>query len=78
MTGSADVRIDRRAVAVMCGDNGVVREGVTQTGQAVTAQVTENIAKGISSVCLMAKAAKADVFCSGSWRRGGVRNVTAD
>ena len=25
MTGSADVRIDRRAVAVMCGDNGVVR-----------------------------------------------------
>ncbi len=64
MTGSADVRIDRRAVAVMCGDNGVVREGVTQTGQAVTAQVTENIAKGISSVCLMAKAAKADVFAA--------------
>ncbi len=64
MTGSADIRIGCRAVAVMCGDNGVVRQGVTQTGQEVTARVAENIAAGISSVCLMARAAGAEVFAA--------------
>ena len=39
MTGSADVDISKRAVVVMCADNGVVAQGVTQTGQEVTAIV---------------------------------------
>lgn len=43
---TADVDVSRRAVIVMCADNGVVAEGVTQTGQEVTAIVTENLAKG--------------------------------
>lgn len=64
MTGSPDISLKRRAVAVMCGDNGVVREGVTQTGWEVTARVAENIAAGISSVCLMAGTAGADVFAA--------------
>lgn len=62
MTGTADVRNDRRAVAVMCADNGVVAEGVTQTGQEITALVAETIAEHRSAVCLMAQAAGADVF----------------
>lgn len=62
MTGNIDVRADRRAVAVMCADNGVVAEGVTQTGQEITALVAENIAEDRSSVCMMARAARADVF----------------
>ena len=33
MTGNADVRLDKKALIVMCADNGVVEEGVTQTGQ---------------------------------------------
>ena len=36
MTGSADVDISKRAVVVMCADNGVVAQGVTQTGQELT------------------------------------------
>ena len=32
ITGSADVRLDKRALVAMCADNGVVEEGVTQTG----------------------------------------------
>lgn len=44
MTGTPDVKIRRKAVAVMCGDHGVVAEGVTQTGQEVTALVAEHIA----------------------------------
>ena len=62
MTGDADVKADRRAVAVMCADNGVVGEGVTQTGQEITALVAENIASHRSAVCLMAQTAGADVF----------------
>ncbi len=58
---SADADISRRTVIVMCADNGVVRKGVTQTGQEVTAIVTENIARGDTSVCRMARIACADV-----------------
>lgn len=61
ITGSADIDLSRRAVVVMCADNGVVEEGVTQTGQEVTAIVTENMSAGDASVCAMARTAKADV-----------------
>ena len=62
MTGSADVDISKRAVVAMCADNGVVAEGVTQCGQEVTATVAENMGRGESTVCLMAKQLGMDVF----------------
>ena len=62
MTGSPDVDLSRRAVVAMCADNGVVAEGVTQTGQEVTAVVTENMSTGDSSVCHMARLAGAEVI----------------
>ena len=46
----------------MCADNGIVEEGVTQTGQEVTAVVSCNMADGISSVCKMADYAYAEVI----------------
>lgn len=61
ITGDSAVEIDNRAVVVMCADNGVVAQGVTQTDQAVTAIVTENMAKGTTSVCAMARVAGAKV-----------------
>ena len=61
MTGSPDVDLSRRAVVVMCADNGVVAEGVTQTGQEVTAIVAENMSTGDTSVCAMSRAAGAEV-----------------
>lgn len=54
--------ISKRAVIVFCADNGVVAQGVTQCGQEVTAIVTENLNKGISSVCLMAETINVDVI----------------
>lgn len=57
-----NVQIDRRAVIIMCSDNGVVEEGVTQTDNQVTAIVTENFAKGIASVNRMALVGHADVI----------------
>ena len=61
MTGSPDVDLSRRAVVVMCADNGVVARGVTQTGQEVTAIVAENMSSGDTSVCAMSRAAGAEV-----------------
>ena len=62
LTGSADVDIATRAVLVLCADNGVVCEGVTQTDASVTAVMAGEISRKHSSVCRMAASAGADVF----------------
>lgn len=54
--------VSRRALLILCGDHGVVKEGVTQTDSGVTKIVSENFAKGKSTVNYMAKSAKVDVF----------------
>lgn len=54
--------LSKRALVIMCGDHGVVKEGVTQTGSDVTKIVSENFAKGCSTVNIMAKSAKTDVY----------------
>ena len=56
------VNLEKKAVVICCGDNGIVEEGVTQTGQEVTGIVTQNFTKGESCVCLMAKQAGAAVL----------------
>lgn len=61
LTGSADIDLSRRAVLVLCADNGVVAQGVTQAPSSVTAVVTENLGKGRTSVCRMAAAARCAV-----------------
>ncbi|MGN0343305.1 MAG: nicotinate-nucleotide--dimethylbenzimidazole phosphoribosyltransferase [Roseburia sp.] len=60
--GTTEVRVTKRAVITMCADNGIVAEGVSQSGQEVTAIVAANMARGISSVCRMAHLAGADVI----------------
>ena len=62
LTGDPRVKLGKRAVLVFCADNGVVAEGVTQTGQEVTALVAGNMVKHDSSVCRMAAVAGAEVF----------------
>lgn len=59
---TVNVDISKKAVAIMCADNGVVEEGVTQAPNEVTAIVTENFANCKTSVCHMANVAGADVF----------------
>ena len=60
--GTQNIDISKRCVLVMCADNGVVQEGVTQTTAEVTAIVTENFSKGDTSVCAMARYVGADVI----------------
>ncbi|MDO5156697.1 MAG: nicotinate-nucleotide--dimethylbenzimidazole phosphoribosyltransferase [Eubacteriales bacterium] len=60
--GREQVQVSRRAVIVMCADNGVVEERVSQSGQDVTAAVTRFMGVGQTSVGKMGKVAKADII----------------
>ena len=61
LTGTARLDFSCRAVLVLCADNGVVAQGVSQTGQSVTRAVAQNLAARRTSVCQMAKTVCCDV-----------------
>ncbi len=54
---TADYEIRKKGFVVMCADNGVVAESVSQSGQEVTAIVAENFTRRATSTCLMAELA---------------------
>lgn len=54
--------ISRKAVIIMCADNGIVEEGISQSGQEVTHAVAREMAGGISSVGKMAAVIGADTI----------------
>ena len=60
--GSPQIDIGKKAVLIFCADNGIVEEGVSQSGQEVTAAVAEEMGKGISSVGKMAAWVGADTI----------------
>lgn len=62
ITGNPQVRLDKRAVVVMCGDHGVVAEGVTQSGSEVTHIVARAMAKGDGNINSLAEVYHANVF----------------
>lgn len=62
ITGNENVRIDKRCAVIMCADNGVVAEGVTQTGSEVTAIVADAIAEGTSNISRMADTFNTEVI----------------
>ncbi|MBQ2099715.1 MAG: nicotinate-nucleotide--dimethylbenzimidazole phosphoribosyltransferase [Lachnospiraceae bacterium] len=51
----------RAKLLVCCADNGIVEEGVSQSGQEITAICAESIGGGRSSVAIMAKEAGVEV-----------------
>lgn len=62
ITGKSRINIGKKALVVMCADNGVVEEGVTQTGQEVTAIVTENFQKEQATASILCRMAGADII----------------
>lgn len=62
LTGNADVQLKKRTLLVLCADNGVVAQGVTQTDSSVTAAVAKALAAGDSTVCHMASVARCSVL----------------
>lgn len=55
-------RMAKKAVIVMAADNGVVAEGVTQSGQEVTKTVTENMTRHNATICILSSMSGADVY----------------
>lgn len=62
MRGDPDVALRKRTAVIMCADNGVVREGVSQSDSSVTAAVAREIAGGRSSVNLLSEQFGAEVI----------------
>lgn len=54
ITGTDNIDLSKKAVVIMCADNGIVEEGVTQSGQEVTYLVAQAMGEKQSSVCKMA------------------------
>ena len=62
MKRSAEYDLKKKGLIIMCADNGVVAEGVTQTGQEVTAIVADNFIHRRASTNIMADIAGVDLF----------------
>lgn len=62
ITGTTQIDISKKAVIIMCADNGIVAEGVSQSGQEVTVAVAKNMAAQQSSVGRMAAVIGADTI----------------
>lgn len=66
LTGSAALDVSRRAVLVLCSDNGVVAQGVSQTDQSVTRAVAENLAARVPA-CARWPVLPTAMWCPWTW-----------
>lgn len=62
ITGDSVMHLEKKALVIMCADNGVVEEGVTQTGPEVTAIVSENFLTEAATASVMCRHVGADVY----------------
>ena len=62
ITGDPRVHTEKRVLVPMCADNGVVEEGVTQTGQEITALVAESFLQTKAASSIMCKTVNCDIF----------------
>ncbi|MCC8067726.1 MAG: nicotinate-nucleotide--dimethylbenzimidazole phosphoribosyltransferase, partial [Clostridiales bacterium] len=58
---SPEIRTEKKILVPMCADNGIVEEGVTQSGQDVTAIVAENFLDEKSCAAIMCRLAGATI-----------------
>lgn len=61
ITGELFPKVDKKTVIIMCSDNGVVEEGVSQVSKDITASVTRNFMKGITGINVLSKHSGSDI-----------------
>ncbi|MGH4052446.1 MAG: nicotinate-nucleotide--dimethylbenzimidazole phosphoribosyltransferase [Clostridium sp.] len=61
ITGLVHNKINKKNVVILCADNGVVEEGVSNCPKSVTATVTNNFTKEITGVYVLSKFARSDI-----------------
>lgn len=60
--GSCDFTLENKVLVIMCADNGVVEEGISQCGNEVTAIAAKSFLRSESAACIMAKRAGVKVL----------------
>ncbi|HOM02381.1 MAG TPA: nicotinate-nucleotide--dimethylbenzimidazole phosphoribosyltransferase [Acetivibrio sp.] len=61
ITGEIYPCVDKKAIVIMCSDNGVVEEGVSSCPKDVTSKVTRNFFRGITGINAFAKHTGSDI-----------------
>ncbi len=74
ITGNPNVKLNKRCAVIMCADNGVVCEGVTQTGSEVTEIVANAVAEGTSNINRMAQSFNTDVIAVDMGIKSDIKN----
>ena len=54
--------INKKCITVMCADNGIVEEGISQSGKEVTLAVAKSIAMGTSSISVLCRACNSQLM----------------
>lgn len=54
--------IDKKCITVMCADNGIIEEGVSQSGKEVTLAVAKSMALGTSSISVLCRSCASDLM----------------
>lgn len=62
VTGTSEVSLKKRRLVVLCADNGVICQGVSQSDESVTRAVTAALGEGTSTVNYMARQAACEVL----------------
>ena len=62
ITGDPAIRVDKKALVIMCADHGVLEEGVSQSNAEITAVMTEGFTRMECSASVMADMAGVDLF----------------
>lgn len=53
ITGKIHNKINKKNIIIMCSDNGIWEEGISNCPKELTANITENFVKGITGVCVL-------------------------
>lgn len=61
ITGEVHNKINKKNIVIMCSDNGVVEEGVSNCPKSLTATVTNNFTKEVTGVYVLSKFVGSDI-----------------
>ena len=74
--GSSDFTLENKVLVIMCADNGVVEEGISQCGNEVTAIAAKSFLRGESAACIMAKRAGVKVLPIDAGMVSDIENIS--
>jgi nicotinate-nucleotide--dimethylbenzimidazole phosphoribosyltransferase len=74
ITGKVYNKINKKNIVIMCGDNGVVEEGVSSCPQNLTWIVTNNFTRGITGVNVLADFANSNLTVVNIGVKGEINN----